>query len=94
MFRLLAVGKTGGEAAAAAQAAWQRSGRQTEVAVVAWPRSAVAAARSVILAEQPFVSRAQLETAVLDLQDGQAVVVFPPAALHDGSRIRAAPRAQ
>ena len=80
--------------AAAAQAAWQRSSRQTEVALVAWQRSAVAAARSVMLAEQSFVSRAQVETAVLDLQRDerawQAAQAAERAALHELEQVRVA----
>jgi HlyD family secretion protein len=72
---------------AAAQAAWQRAARQTEVALVAWQRAAVAASRAVHLAEQEFISRAQLEGAVLDLQrderSWQAAQAAERAALHE-----------
>ena len=77
---------------AAAQASWQRSARQTEVALVAWQRSAVAAARSAMLAEQSFVSRSQVETAVLDLQrderSWQAAQAAERAALHELEQAR------
>lgn len=72
---------------AAAQAAWQRAARQTEVALVAWQRAAVAASRAVHLAEEEFISRAQLEGAVLDLQRDertwQAAQAAERAALHE-----------
>ncbi len=72
---------------AAAQAAWQRAARQTEVALVAWQRAAVAASRAVHLAEQEFISRAQLEGAVLDLQRDertwQAAQAAERSALHE-----------
>lgn len=79
---------------AAAQAAWQRAARQTEVAVVAWQRAAVTAARAVMLAEQSFVSRAQVETSVLDLQreerSWQAAQAAERAALHELEQTRVA----
>jgi HlyD family secretion protein len=78
--------------AATAQAAWQRSARQTEVALVAWQRSAVAAARAAMLAEQSFVSRAQVEAAVLDLQRDerawQAAQAAERTALHELEQVR------
>jgi HlyD family secretion protein len=79
---------------ASAQAAWQRASRQTEVAVVAWQRAAVAAARAVMLSEQSFVSRAQLEMSVLDLQreerSWQAAQAAERAALHELEQTRVA----
>jgi|LakMenEpi03Aug12_release.lakeMendotaPanAssembly.Ray.scaffolds.fasta_scaffold05228_8 HlyD family secretion protein len=79
---------------ASAQAAWQRASRQTEVAVVAWQRAAVTAARTVMLAEQSFVSRAQVETSVLDLQreerSWQAAQAAERAALHELEQTRVA----
>lgn len=79
---------------AAAQAAWQRAARQTEVALVAWQRAAVNAARAVMLAEQSFVSRAQVETTVLDLQrderSWQAAQAAERAALHELEQARVA----
>ena len=54
--------------AAAAQAAWQRAARQTEASLVAWQRSLLTAARIASLAEEGFVSPAQVEGAALDLQ--------------------------
>lgn len=78
--------------AAAAQAAWQRSARQTEVALVAWQRSAVAATRSALLAEESFVARSQVEAAVLDLQrderSWQAAQAAERAALHELEQVR------
>lgn len=53
---------------ASAQAAWQLAQRQAEVALVAWQRAALAAARGVALFEQGFISRAQVEATMLDLQ--------------------------
>lgn len=53
---------------AAAQAGWQRAARQTEVAHLAWQRAGLAAARAVQLAEEQFISAAQLESALLDLR--------------------------
>ncbi len=77
---------------ATAQAAWQRAARQTEVALVAWQRAAVNAARAVMLAEESFVSRAQLETTVLDLQrderNWQAAQAAERAALHELEQAR------
>ena len=72
---------------ASAQAAWQRAARQSEVALVAWQRAAVAASRAVYLAKQDFISRAQLEGHVLDLQreerSWQAALAAERAALHE-----------
>lgn len=72
---------------AAAQAAWQRAARQTEVALVAWQRAAVAASRAVHLAEEEFISRAQLEGTVLDLKRDErawlAAQAAERAALHE-----------
>ena len=79
---------------AAAQSAWQRAARQSEVALVAWQRAAVAAARAVMLAEQDFVSRAQVESAVLDLQreerSWKAAQAAESAALHELEQTRVA----
>ena len=64
------------------------------VAVVAWQRAAVTAARTVMLAEQSFVSRAQVETSVLDLQreerSWQAAQAAERAALHELEQTRVA----
>lgn len=72
---------------AAAQAAWQRAARQSEVALVAWQRASLAVARAVDLAEQEFISRAQLEMAVLDVQREErswsAAQAAERAALHE-----------
>lgn len=79
---------------AAAQAGWQRAARQSEVALVAWQRAAVAAARAVTLAEQGFISNAQLEAVVLDLQRDertwQAAQAAERAALHELEQVRVA----
>lgn len=53
---------------ASAQSAWQLAQRQSEVALVGWQRAATSATRSLTLFEQGFVSRAQVEASVLDLQ--------------------------
>lgn len=77
---------------AAAQASWQRASRQSEVALVAWQRSALAASRAASLAEQEFISRNQLEGAVLDLQREerawQAARAAERAALHELEQTR------
>lgn len=79
---------------AAAQSAWQRAARQAEVALVAWQRAAVAAARAVMLAEQDFISRTQVESAVLDLQreerSWKAAQAAESAALHEVEQTRVA----
>lgn len=80
--------------AASAQAAWQRSARQTESALVAWQRSLLAAARTIALAEEGFVSQTQVEAAALDLRRDertwQAARQSEGVALHDLEQARVA----